>query len=430
MKTPIHSFLKSYAEENPVRCHMPGGKDCPFDITEIEGADSLFESSGIIKQSEENASRLFGSGETLYSCGGSTLSIQTMLAAAKAMFPEKTRIAASEYCHKSLVSACVLLNLKIDRIKSEGFLSCRISPEAVEKAISEDTLCVFVQSIDYYGGECDIKSISDVCRQRNMLLLVDNAHGAYRVFTENHPLRLGADMTADSAHKTLPCLTGTSYLHISSNAPKRLGKRAKELMSIFGSSSPSYLMLDSLDLCNRFISEKSDYARKIFNEIQGLKENLSDIGFKLRKSDLMKITLDANAYGYSGYELSSLLRENKVAAEYCDSGYAVLLFSVAQPLTDFDKVFDAARSIPKRPPLPHNDPFFELPPCAVSPRDAIFSDSEELPVEKAEGRICGSILCPCPPCVPLILPGEIFTRNIAAALKGYGVKRVLALITN
>ena len=424
METPIHDFLLSYAKENPVRCHMPGGKQQPFDITEIEGADSLFESSGIIRQSEENAAKLFGAGETLFSCGGSTLAIQTMLASAKTLYPNKNRVAASRYCHKSVIASCVLLGLEVDWIKADKFLSCEISPKNVMETIGNDTLCVFVQSIDYYGGECDIGAISRVCKEKRVLLLVDNAHGAYKVFTHRHPLGLGADMTADSAHKTLPCITGCAYLHISENAPKKLMERAKELMGLFGSSSPSYLMLDSLDLCNRFIAENREWTQKVFEEIEQLKKKLEGIGYSLRKSDLMKVTIDACEYGYSGFELSEELRRRGVSAEYADGRYVVLLFSVGQDMDDFQRVFIAAEGIKKRERKTYREPVFDIPLFALSAREAVLSETAEVDVRQAAGRVCGSILCSCPPCVPVIMPGEVFTEEVVGVLKGYGVEKV------
>lgn len=436
METPIHDFLVSYAKENPVRCHMPGGKEQPFDITEIEGADSLFESCGIIRQSEINAARLFGAGETLFSCGGSTLAIQTMLASAKALYSNKNRVAASRYCHKSLVSVCVLLGLEVDWIKAENFLSCEISPKNVREAIGEDTLCVFVQSIDYYGGECDIGAISRVCGEKGVLLLVDNAHGAYHVFTGRHPLSLGADMTSDSAHKTLPCITGGAYLHISKSAPKELSERAKELMGLFGSSSPSYLMLDSLDLCNRFIadcsdrSDRSDYAKKVFDMINRLKERLEGAGYSLRKSDLMRITIDAREYGYSGTELSGELRKRGVSAEYADRRYVVLLFSVSQDIGDFERIYMAAKGVPRRDRSEYTEPHFEIPPRVMSAREAVLGATEEINIKEAFGRVCGSVLCSCPPCVPLIMPGEVFTEEILRVLGEYGVERVRCVSQN
>lgn len=427
MNTPIHDFLRRYADENPVRCHMPGGKAVPFDITEIEGADSLFESGGIISESETNAASLYGAGKTLFSCGGSTLSIQTMLALAKASRPLKTRVAASRFCHKSLLTSCILLGLEIDWIFPEEYLSCKITPEAVKAKINEKTLCVFVQSIDYYGGESDIKAISEICREKSIPLLTDNAHGAYRVFTGNHPLSLGADMTADSAHKTLPCLTGGGYLHISRAAPAFFKENAKETMSLFGSSSPSYLILDSLDLCNRHISDEKEKAEMIFREINALKSELKKTGYTLKDSDPMRITIDANAYGYSGFDLSGELRSRGVTAEFSDTAYTVLLFSTAQPTEDFRRILQAAGNIRRLPSIPRV--LFSVPETvfAMPPREAFFAPSEYLPVEKAVNRICADINTPCPPCVPLAAAGEIITESMAAALELYGVKRIRAV---
>lgn len=427
IKTPIHGFLLNYRSRSPVRCHMPGGKENPLDITEIDGADSLFESGGIIKSSEETAAALFGAAKTLYSCGGSTLAIQTMLALAKAYRPEKNRIAASRYCHKSLVSACILLDLDIDWIEPASFLSCEISPKAVERTITPSTLCVFAQSIDYYGGQCDILALSQVCKAHDIPLLVDNAHGAYRVFTQNHPLLHGADLTADSAHKTLPCLTGGAYLHINKDAPAFFSERAKEMMSLFGSSSPSYLVLDSLDLCNRHISLEKEKAESVMEQIKQLKENLSNMGVVLRESDQMRITADAEKYGYSGFDLSQALAENNIICEYADQKYTVLLFSTAQPLTDFPKILAAFKSIPKKAPLATHLPALSIPKRAMSLTKAVFSPSKEIPLDNAEEKICGAITAPCPPCVPVIMPGEIFTEKEISALGMWGVKNVRVL---
>lgn len=427
ISTPIHDFLCGYTEENPVRCHMPGGKSNPLDITEIEGADSLFESNGIIKRSEDNAAKLFGAGKTLFSCGGSTLSVQTMLGIAKSAEPQKKRVIASRYCHKSLISAAVLLDLEIDWIMPDSYLSCQVSPEAVREKICSDTLCVFVQSIDYYGGECDIKGISAVCKEKKIPLLTDNAHGAYKVFTHDHPIALGADMTADSAHKTLPCLTGGAYLHIGKNAPMEYFSRAKETMSLFGSSSPSYLILDSLDLCNLHIHGEKERAEKIFDRVRRLKEALTNHGFTLRKSDLLRITIDACAYGCSGDELCGMFRKKGVVCEYSDGKYLVMLFSTGQRTEDFQRVLEAAKQIKRK--KEKAAPYFSgiLPPLELTAREALFSPWEELETEKSEGRICAGIHCPCPPCVPLVMPGERYTAEGIEMLLAYGVKRVRAV---
>lgn len=425
MNTPIHDFLVSYAESGAVRCHMPGGKGLifPHDITEIAGADVLYESSGIILESEQNAAALFGAEKTCYSCGGSTLAIQAMLCAALSGSTKKT-VLAGRYCHKSLVNTAVLLGFNIDWLYPDRFLGTDISPESVEKGITDDTAAVFVNSIDYYGGEADIPAIAAVCRKHGIPLLADNAHGAYRVFTGNHPITQGAAMTADSAHKTLPAITGTAYLH---TADVRYYEAAKSAMSVFGSSSPSYLMLESLDLCNKFIAEQRAAADTALSAVSSLKERLSALGIPLRKSDAMRITIDAAASGYSGGELSELLRSHGIECEMSDAGYVVLLFSVVQNLSDYERICSFFRNFRPRAALKLTEPAVFASEMKLSPREAFFAPSEKLPVSRAAGRICAEVCCPCPPCVPLAVPGEVITDNVINLLCAFGIEYIRAI---
>lgn len=397
---------------------MPGGKGLnnPLDITEIDGADSLYESCGIIRESEQNAARLFGAGDTLYSCSGSTLSIQTMLAAVQPL-TGKRKIALGRYCHKSAVCACGLLGLDITWLYPDSFLSADISPAAVEAAIDEETGAIFLNSVDYYGGTADISAIAEICHRKNVLLLVDNAHGAYRVFTKNHPIILGADMTADSAHKTLPALTGTAYLHLKNPAHRDLCKRQ---MSLFGTSSPSYLILDSLDLCNAFIEEKAESAKAAFMGVIELKEQLKRLGYALYDSDPMRVTIDAAAYGYSGFSLAEELRGRGAECEMSDERYVVLLFSVVQPKKDFARLIEIFSEIPRKKQIfiaPHE---ILRPKAVKNIRTALFSPHETVEIDRSTGKICGEIFSPCPPCVPLVMAGEEIDESCVKELKRYG----------
>lgn len=418
MKTPIHTFLENYAQSGKVRCHMPGGKgrNNPFDITEIHGADSLYECDGIIYDSEQNAAKLFGSGATLYSCGGSTLCVQTMLGVIRET-TDKTTIIAGRYSHKSLINTAIMLGFDIKWAYPEEYLSAVISHDEIEKLIDSSVAAVFVTSIDYYGGEADIPAISRVCKKHNIPLLVDNAHGAYRVFTKNHPVLQGADMTADSAHKTLPALTGAAYLHISSSICYRT---AKSVMNMFGSSSPSYLILDSLDLCNPFIEGHVAGAVGAVHSIAVLKGWLTDIGYTLKKSDPMRITIDAAAYGYNGNEFAQLLREKGTECEMSDERYVILLFSVSQNRTDCMMLFMMLRSIPKKNPCRTMSHVLLRPEKVLSPRDAFLAPKKKVLLTAAKGKICGEVLCPCPPCIPLVMPGEIIDEDCVKELQKYG----------
>ena len=314
MPTPIHDFLVKNSKSHTIRCYMPGhkGMENPLDITEIDGADSLYDTDtnggkGIIAQSEKNASRLFGSKRTLYSCSGSTLAIQTMLTLAKLRGNGKDHIIAGRYSHHSFINSCVLLGLTPSWVYPEDYLSAAVTPESIEAKINSRTLAVFINSIDYYGGMSDISAIAEVCHSHCIPLLVDNAHGAYLKFApvDLHPMTLGADMCADSAHKTLPVLTGGAYLHI---ANEKYCAIAKEAMALTATSSPSYLILDSLDRCNRTIADKPFHIAEICNKITALKQHCADIGYILSPSDYMRITFDCAAVHSTGFAMADMLR--------------------------------------------------------------------------------------------------------------------------
>ena len=181
MNTPIRDFVLKYCEENPARFHMPGHKGKSFlgaekyDITEIDGADVLYSPSGIIKESEENASKLFSTYKTFYSCEGSSLSVRAMCYLARAYAIANRQggrlwALAGRNAHASFLSASVLLDFEIEWLSAEGesYLSGNISPEAIEKALSSvDILpfCVYITSPDYLGNISDIKEISGVCKK-------------------------------------------------------------------------------------------------------------------------------------------------------------------------------------------------------------------------------------------------------------------------
>ncbi|MCL2634489.1 MAG: PLP-dependent transferase [Oscillospiraceae bacterium] len=393
MNTPIHSFLSEYASSEFERCHMPGhaGLHNPFDITEIEGAVD------IISESERNAAELFGAKRTLFSCSGSTLAIFAMLTP----FANK-RIIAMRYSHRSLIDVAILLNIEIDWVYPDEEISDRIFPE---------TAGVFVTSIDYYGRTCDIPKIAEMCKKYNVPLLVDNAHGAYLVFTDNHPIKLGAAMTADSAHKTLPALTSAAYLHI---ADESYIEQAKSGLALFSTSSPSYLILNSLDLCNAHILNEKKRALTAFEAVRQLKSRLSG-DFSVADSDMLRVTVDVNAYGYSGYDFSTELRKRGVICEMSDSQYVILLFSTITEYKNTERVLMAMNDIPRRTPIIPSPQVVVKPRVVMSPRQAYFSPTDTVTINGETLQICREVNVSIPPCVPTIVPGET-TNNVQCTI--------------
>ena len=300
MQTPIYDFVQNYQRSGTLRLHMPGHKGVPFlgceplDITEIQGADALYEAEGIIAESERNAAALFGTARTLYSTEGSSQCIRAMLYLALLGYGPKAgvrpRILAARNVHKSFIHACALLDLDVVWLMpdqaSHSLCSCPITPSQVAHALeSERPFALYLTAPDYLGGGPDLAAIAQVCRQSHIPLLVDNAHGAYLKFLSpsRHPIDLGAAMCCDSAHKTLPVLTGGAYLHLSREAEHRVGAMAKQAMALFGSTSPSYLTLQSLDLCNHYLSD--GYPQRLAEFVTGIrdvKQHLSRAGFRHR----------------------------------------------------------------------------------------------------------------------------------------------------
>ena len=222
-RTPIYDFVSEYLTKDMSRFHMPGHKGKKIlgceerDLTEIAEADDLLHAQGIIAESEHTASGLFGSACTVYSTEGSTLAVKTMIRLAMMCRPSRRfRILAARNVHSSFVHACALLDIDVEWLYEEEAASlcrCLITPQKLRAALDrmeEKPDAFYVTSPDYLGNMADIRELADVCHTCGVMLLVDNAHGAYLRFLDRpmHPMDLGADMCCDSAHKTLPVLTG------------------------------------------------------------------------------------------------------------------------------------------------------------------------------------------------------------------------------
>ena len=246
METPICDFVRRYGDSQTLRAHMPGHKGVGLlgfehlDITEIDGADSLYEADGIIRRSEENASGLFGC-PTFYSTEGSSQCIRAMLFLAMQDAKRQGRtpkIAAARNVHKTFLSGAALLDLDVVWLypqKEGSYLSCPLDGAVLGAFLErERPTAVYVTSPDYLGHVANIEKLAAVCHAHDALLLVDNAHGAYLRFLEpsRHPMDLGADLCCDSAHKTLPVVTGGAYLHVK----ERFARQAKNALALFGST--------------------------------------------------------------------------------------------------------------------------------------------------------------------------------------------------
>ncbi|WP_419067448.1 aminotransferase class V-fold PLP-dependent enzyme [Candidatus Allofournierella excrementavium] len=437
MKTPVCDFVAAYEQSGIARLHMPGHKGkgplgCEGrDITEIAGADSLYEAGGVIAQSEQNAAALFGAKATFYSAGGSSQCIGAMLCLA--LQKSKSRVVlAARNAHKSFLHAAALLDADVRWLwpRPYSLLACPVTPEMLENALAalpEAPAAVYITSPDYLGNVQPVAALAKVCHAHGAPLLVDNAHGAYLHFlpAPAHPLDEGADLCCDSAHKTLPVLTGGAYLHLGHGLLKAKAGEVRAALSLFGSTSPSYLILQSLDACNRYLADEA--RRKLaacVRAVEALKADLAAQGWAVAESEPLKVTLHASKRGWRGDALADFLRQNGVECEYADPDDLVLMISPQNSPEDLEKVRAALAAAGQGSEAPQTPPQMARPRQAMGIRAALLAPAEEVPVAAAAGRVCAAPTVGCPPAVPVVVSGEEISPDAAAVFRYYGIETV------
>ena len=444
MTTPICDFVGQYQASDTVRFHMPGHKGMIHlgmevrDITEIKGADELYEADGIIAESEANASRIFGTARTVYSTEGSSQCVKAMIHLVSGLADGKAVMLAARNVHKAFIYGAALADCDVEWLyatDNKSICECVISARELEDKLlnmkEENRLpvAVYITSPDYLGNVQDIKGIADVCHSFGVMLIVDNAHGAYLHFVGDgcHPIDLGADMCCDSAHKTLPVLTGGAYLHISKNAIAKeyLIDNVKNVMAIYGSTSPSYLILQSLDMCNRYLA--NGYREKLsacIVKLDEIRDRLSQ--YVLDTDDRLKITVKVP--GISGERLAELLRKYGGECEFADKDYMVLMITPDSDMRGVDCIYRAVDEA-----LNIADDVDDISVKAVyagtherrlSIRQAIFADHMMVSVDDAVGMISASPIVSCPPAIPVVASGEMITRDDIEIFRQYHMDKV------
>ena len=437
MNTPICDFVRQYNEKASIRMHMPGHKGRNFlsfehlDITEFEGADDLYQPTGIIAESEKNASELFGC-PTYYCTEGSSQCIRAMmylLTLYAKKQGKKPIIAAGRNIHKTFISAAALLDFDVmwlNQDEKASYLSCNITPEEFESFLQnteEKPLALYLTTPDYLGNISDITGLSEVCRKYGILLVADNAHGAYLKFLERsqHPMDLGADLCCDSAHKTLPVITGGAYLHISDKLSDFSARNVKNALAMFGSTSPSYLILQSLDFCNSYLENYRERLLTFLPLVAEMKTRLEEKGFTFYGDEPMKLTFSAKDYGYTGTELADILSENNIFCEFYDPDYLVLMPTPETKKEELEKLEKVLGSIQKREHIKTTPPKFIKAQKVLTIREAALSPSEILPISKCEDKILSTVTVGCPPAVPILVCGERITKEVLNCFRYYGI---------
>ncbi|MBQ9263370.1 MAG: aminotransferase class V-fold PLP-dependent enzyme [Clostridia bacterium] len=439
MNTPICDFVKRYQERDTLRLHMPGHKGRPFlgieqmDLTEIAGADELYHPNGIIRESEENAAALFGAGRTVYSTEGSSLCIRAMVYLALLNGRSRGRkalILAGRNAHKAFLSAAALLDTQVEWLypqKENSLISCNIDEQTLEHALDalpDLPAAVYITTPDYLGNLVDVRLLAAVCHRHGVPLLVDNAHGSYLRFLskDRHPITLGADLCCDSAHKTLPVLTGGAYLHISKNAPDIFRSQADRAMALFASTSPSYLIMQSLDACNAYLAD--GYREKLAvlaERTAEMKGRLQKHGYAMVGDEPIKLTLMPKTFGYTGDELHRLLRMQNMEWEFSDPDFLTAMLTPSFTVEDMNRLETALLGVSRKKAIAAQPPALPHPQRVLSMREAAMASSREMPVDDALGRILADAHVGCPPCIPIIAWGERIDEDALRCFRYYGI---------
>ena len=427
--------------------HMPGhkrrtvpapGLPVDWDITEIQGADDLHWSDGILAGAMERTAALWGAARSWYLVNGSTCGI---LAGIAALAPRGSRVICARNCHKSVFHALELGQLTptwlLPPVDRDFGVFASVPPAAVERALREtpEARAVILTSPTYEGCISDLAAIAALCRDRGVPLLVDEAHGAHLGLSPHFPagaLAAGADVVIQSAHKTLPSLTQTALLHLSPGSladPERIERQ----LDIYESSSPSYLLLSSLDGCTGLLAEHGEtwfaqWRQRLDRFYAGARAwkrlRLFTGGPAVYAHDPGKLLLSAAALGLTGAALAEALRAGGFEPEMvlgnnvlcmtspCDAPDTLELLSSL--LSDLDARGPVGPPLPPRPALP------EVPPRRVlSGAEAEDAPAEDVPLSRAGGRVAAEAVWAYPPGVPMVLPGELLPPETAALLAAW-----------
>lgn len=448
----LYELLSEYDRKGVVPMHMPGHKrntamlgcDLPYDIdiTEIDGFDNLHDAHGVLKMTADIAARLYGSKRAFPLVGGSTCGI---LAGVRSAVRYGGTVIMARNCHKAVYNAVELCGLNsvylVPVIDESSGICGSITPEQVETAITENpgAQLVIITSPTYEGVVSDVEAICAIAHRQGIPVLVDAAHGAHFGFSDTipkNPVACGADITVLSLHKTLPALTQCALLHLTGDMIDE-SKLAHEL-AVFQTSSPSYVLLSSIDRCVRLLTNEKEalfeaYTKNLsafdkgISRIEKLKilclgaDSLAKHG-RLFGFDPGKIVISTRQTNLSGYTLAQILRTKyRIELEMATADYALAMTSVCDGWDAFSLLIGALLDVNRDaqtallgeakadlPALPHKK---------MTATETAGLKGSFVPLDKAAGKIALEYVWAYPPGVPYLVPGELLDDEMIGYLR-------------
>ena len=430
MTAPLYDALHTLADKHTARLHMPGHKGqpvlrefssiLPLDFTEVYETGNLYTGEGPIRQAEQQAARFYQAADCHFLTGGSSQGIHAMLYAAAGVNAD---VLFDRNCHKSAAHAAAWLDLSPTFLfpsTLEPFgIPDQLNPSELQRALVQNSAirAVLVTSPNYYGICQDIPALAAVCHAHGVKLLVDAAHGAhFPAVGLPSPIAQGADLAVLSAHKTLYAL-GQSAMLLSNGTVD--GERLREGAALFGTSSPSYLLMTSLDLARDALEADDGYQQTAY-AVQELRTFLAQhtrfLPLEQSNLDPCRLTISTAGTDWSGHQLADTLYERfGIACEMSDARNLVCILTPADRTENLTRLRTALQTLSKEcnaAPLPAPLPALPIPQSVHSLRAALLGNCRTLPFcEIIPGQICARPVTPYPPGVPVLWPGEEITRQ-------------------
>ncbi|SIS62446.1 aminotransferase class I/II-fold pyridoxal phosphate-dependent enzyme [Salimicrobium flavidum] len=436
---PLWNALDAYRRKDEGSYHVPGHKNgtifeskaqgtfrstLEIDATEIQRLDDLHFATGVIKEAEQLASLHFGSGKTHFLVNGSTSGNLAMILA---VCRRGERVLVQRNVHKSIIHGLELAGAEpVFLAPEQGVETERFDTLTVDRVREgfhqyPDATALLLTYPDYFGHTFDLSSITSFAHEKGLPVLVDEAHGVHFSLDDHFPdsaLSCGADVVVQSAHKMAPAMTMGAYLHMKGDLVSR--ERLTYMLQVVQSSSPSYPIMASLDLCRKYLAEWKDEG--LFSFLAELREEMDSFteAWEVLPSSLgddpLKVCLRPRAT--DGFTLAAMFEERGISPEMATSEDVLLTFGLEIPdswETDKRLFYDVAGSLQKKK---NHDKIkrTEIPFPAVQQLDAGFEHMKDLkrkkvPLEKSVGSIAGEAIIPYPPGIPLVLKGERIRRE-------------------
>ncbi|WP_251554292.1 aminotransferase class I/II-fold pyridoxal phosphate-dependent enzyme [Neobacillus muris] len=442
-KAPLFDALMKYRDKGPISFHVPGHKNgqifpenakvffqelLQLDATELSGLDDLHSPEGAILEAETLLAELFHAQKSYFLVNGSTVGNLAMVMAAA---NEDDTVLVQRNCHKSILNALRLAKVRPVFLEPEfdpqWKVATGVSPETVKEAIHQypNAKALVVTYPNYYGMAYCLEEIINHAHRYQIPVLVDEAHGAHFISGEPFPIsvsQLGADVTVQSAHKTLPAMTMGSFLHVHSERVDR--NRLEDYLHIFQSSSPSYAIMASLDLARSYLAS---YNAKdlvyLQTKINHFKEQLAEIpqikvlDYPDQQGDHLKVTIQSRC-GISGFELQSKLEQAAIFTELADPYNVLLVLPLLKSGQEypFDEaagnIKTALAGLPVQEIMDKSwSPKEKIAELAIGYKDMPNFQELEIPIHQAGGQISAETVIPYPPGIPLFLKGETITKD-------------------